>query len=74
MRKLPLVVRVFVGETFLDLIWFEKACFSPIVELTLFEVVLVKAAEERIGVVEQGNLLHNWLIILLELFLFQIRN
>jgi hypothetical protein len=44
------------------------------VEFTLFEVVFIKAAEERIGVVEKRNLLHNGLIVILILLLNQIWN
>ena len=57
MRKFPLIVREFIRKAFLDLVRFEEASFCPVVELTLFKVIFVEVSEERIGVVEDRDLL-----------------
>lgn len=72
MRKFPLIVREFIRKAFLDLVRFEEASFCPVVELTLFKVIFVEVAEERIGVVEDRDLLQNGLIVIVESILCKV--
>ena len=41
-------------------------------ELTLFKVIFVEVAEEGIGVVEDRDLLQNWLVVIVELILCKV--